>query len=413
MSVSDTPHLRRLGAGVAALALTLPLSSPLHAQQATDLSLSLILDGVYFNELSRSHREPAGFGVHDHGHDHDHGGGYEEGFNLGHSELVVGARLGEYMDGVLKLEFDEHDLEVAEAYVRTRSLPAGFQLKAGKFLSEVGYINSRHPHEWDFVDRPLVNEYLFGDHGLQEIGVQANYLPATAWFTRLGVEFLQGNGEGVNLFDEGPRDERSGPRVMTAFAKTGPDLGAAHALQFGISGGYSTQYARVDEADGHAVEGDGWFTGVDAVYKYDAGRSDGQGNVRLAGEYFYTRRSVHFYEEAGGEWLREDPFSERQDGIYLEAVYGVAPRWELGMRLEALGLTNKAVDLEDEALKSFATSYRQSAMVSFRPIEPVILRAQLNHNDYAEEDGRERGLGFMLQLNVVLDGPDRHHGHGH
>ena len=53
-------------------------------------------------------------------------------------------------------------------------------------------------------------------------------------------------------------------------------------------------------------------------------------------------------------------------------------------------------------------SYRYSAMLTFRPIEPVFLRAQLNHNDFADEDGRDRGMDFMLQLNVALGAHGAH-----
>ncbi|ACL74122.1 TonB-dependent receptor [Thioalkalivibrio sulfidiphilus] len=409
---------RRFVSGVAALTVAAPLFT--QAQEAPDLSLSLILDGVYFNELSRGHRDPAGFAGHDHGHDHgdDHGHGYEEGFNLGHSELIVEARLGDFMDGVLNLGFDEHHVEVEEAYVRTRSLPAGFQAKAGKFLSDVGYINSRHPHAWDFVDRPLVNEFLFGDHGLQEIGVQATWLAPTQTYTLLGVELLQGETAGVANYLGGQDalngterilEDVSGPRLITAFAKFAPDLGADHAAQFGVSGGYSRSY---QETDLHSTRfedwnGTAWFAGLDAVYKYDAGGSYGHGNWRLQGEYFYRvidvdRRDVSF---DGLTVSNEQSFKNKQDGLYLQGVYGFAPRWEAGVRAEALGLTN---EIGRGAGSSLDASYRYSAMVTFRPIEPVFLRAQLNHNDFAEEDGRERGLDFMLQLNVALGAHGAH-----
>lgn len=417
---------RRSLCGIAVLTLAVPLFSLAHAQDGSDLSLSLILDGVYFNELSRGHREPAGFGGHHHGHDHgdDHGHGFEEGFNLGHSELVLEARLGDFMDGVLNLGFDDAHVDVEEAYVRTRSLPAGFQLKAGKFLSDVGYINSRHPHDWDFVDRPLVNEFLFGDHGLQEIGVQATWLAPSRAYTLLGVELLQGETAGVANYVGGQDplngtnrilEDVSGPRLITAFAKFGPDLGADHAAQFGLSAGYARSY---QETDRHSTRyedwnGTAWFAGLDAVYKYAAGRSHGHGDWRLQGEYFYRvidvdRRDVNFAADSHGPigFIRnEQSFKNKQDGLYIQGVYGFAPRWEAGLRAEALGLTN---EIGRGAGRSYDTSYRYSAMLTFRPIEPVFLRAQLNHNDFAEEDGRDRGLDFMVQLNVALGAHGAH-----
>jgi hypothetical protein len=415
-------HLsRRMGstAAVAAALVAAPLSAPLIAGDAGDLGVSVTLDGVYFRELREGNEHPAGFARgHDHDDGHDHGSGFDEGFNLGHSELAIDARLGDFMDGVLILGFDERELEVDEAYVRTRSLPAGFRLKAGKFLSDVGYINSSHPHAWDFVDRPLVNEYLFGEHGLQEIGVQATWLAPARTYTLLGVELLQGETDGI-ASHVGARDpvngterileDMAGPRLITAFARFAPDLGHDHALQYGVSGGYARSYQHTEAHSTRFEDWDGtaWFAGVDAVYKFDAGRSHGHGNWRLQGEYFYReidvdRRDVSF---DGLSVTNEQSFTNRQDGLYVQGVYGFVPRWEAGLRAEALGLNN---DIGRGAGESLDASYRYAAMITFRPIEPVFLRAQLNHNDFADEDGRERGLDFMLQLNVALGAHGAH-----
>ncbi len=394
------------------------------------VDVSLILEGVYYNALSQGNDEPAGFDDgHDHGHGHGHGHGdghgFDEGFNLGHSELAFQARLGDLFDGVLIIGFDDSDLELEEAYLTTRALPAGFQIKAGKFLSDIGYINSRHPHDWDFVDRPLVNEYLFGDHGLQETGVQATWLAPTETYTQLGVELLQGETSGIANYEgrQSARNgqerilrDRSGPRLITAFAKFGPDLGPDRAAQFGVSGGYARSFQATDEHKTRFEDWDGsaWFAGLDAVYKHSSGRAYGHGDWRLQGEYFYReidvdRRDVNFEADGNGPegFVRNvASFKNKQDGIYVQGVYGFAPRWEAGLRAEALGLTN---DIGRGNGTSFGTSYRQSAQVTFRPTEPVFLRAQLSQNDFIDDDDRrDRGLEFMLQLNVALGAHGAH-----
>lgn len=429
-----TQLIRPALGGLTALALAVPGTTT--AQQwetrAGDrnwgLDVSMILEGIYYNELSHGNDSPAGFDDgHDHGHGHGDGDahGLDDGFNLGHSELVFEANLGDLFDGVLVLEFDDEDIKVDEAYLTTRALPGGFQVKAGKFLSDIGYINSRHPHDWDFVDRPLVNEYLFGDHGLQETGVQTTWLAPTQTYTKLGVELLQGETSGIANHEGSQSSEngqarilrdRPGPRLITAFAKFGPDLGPDHAAQFGISGGYARSFQQTDEHSTRYEDWDGsaWFAGVDAVYKYSAGRAYGHGDWRLQGEYFYReidvdRRDVEFTDEGGnpvGFVRNEQSFKNQQDGIYIQGVYGFAPRWEAGLRAEALGLSN---DVGRGDGDSFGTSYRHSAQVTFRPVEPVFLRAQLSQNDFVEEDGdRDRGLEFMLQLNVALGAHGAH-----
>ncbi|WP_018949298.1 hypothetical protein [Thioalkalivibrio sp. ALMg11] len=424
-----TPFSRPVFSGLAALTLAVPGAAMAQwtagdGDSAWGMDVSLILDGIYYNELSHGNDSPAGFDDgHDHGDDGDHG--FDDGFNLGHSELGFQARLGDLLDATVIIEFDDQDIQVDEAYLTTRALPGGLQLKAGKFLSDIGYINNRHPHEWDFVNRPLVNEYLFGDHGLLEKGVQATWLAPTATYTQLGVELLQGKTSGIANY-EGSQSalndqdrilrDRSGPRLVTAFAKVGPDLGPDHAAQFGLSGGYARSYQVTDEHTTRFEDWDGsaWFAGLDAVYKYSAGRAYGQGDWRLQGEYFYReidvdRRDVNFAADGNGPegFVRnEQSFKNRQDGIYVQGVYGFAPRWEAGLRAEALGLSNDVGRGDGE---SFGTSYRHTAQVTFRPVEPVFLRAQLAQNDFIDDDGhRDRGLEFMLQLNVALGAHGAH-----
>nr|WP_043740780.1 hypothetical protein [Thioalkalivibrio nitratireducens] len=398
------------------------------AEDPLDISVSLILEGIYYQRLSEGNEEPAGFGHdhgHGHGHHHGHDHGLDEGFNLGHSELAVEARMGDWLEGALMLGFDDKNVEVEEAYLRTLSLPAGLQLKGGKFLSDIGYINSHHNHDWDFVDRPLFSEFLFGHHGLQDVGVQLSFVPATPWYTRLGVEAFQGDeDEGIARFDDGiPVDRESGPRLFTAFAKTGPDLGADHALQLGASAGFLRDHGRLEDhgAHGHAVVGDGWFAGVDAVYRHYAGRSYGHGDWRVGGEYFLVSRNVDEYLQGHGGWTRRGNYTERQDGLYLQAVYGFLPRWEAGLRAEALGLTNRVVDFHPTRLESLDASYRSAAQVTFRPVEPLFLRAQIHYDDFAHHGhdhghdhdhqghgGSGSGLGFLFQINVALGAHGAH-----
>ncbi|WP_018868185.1 MULTISPECIES: hypothetical protein [unclassified Thioalkalivibrio] len=437
----NTHLLRPALGGLTALALAVPTSAT--AQQwetrAGDrnwgLDISLILEGIYYNEMSHGISDPAGFSDgHDHGHDHGNGHdhGFDDGFNLGHNELAFEANLGDLFDGFLMLGFDEDHLDVEEAYLTTRALPGGFQIKAGKFFSDIGYINSRHGHDWDFVDRPLVNEYLFGDHGLQETGVQATWLAPTETYTKLGVELLQGDNSfipyqgsgGSHTTNDGDEirssfSSVSGPRLITAFAKFGPDLGPDHAMQFGISGGYARTWQEETEHGSGLEEwdGDAWFAGLDAVYKYSSGRAYGHGDWRLQGEYFYREIDVDYQRREDQTTIAGNAQGRgkaRQDGLYIQGVYGFAPRWEVGLRSEALGLTNRGLPTNEGSERNFAepsfgTSYRHSAQVTFRPVEPVFLRAQLSQNDFVDEDGdRDRGLEFMLQLNVALGAHGAH-----
>ncbi|WP_136246970.1 TonB-dependent receptor [Halomonas borealis] len=377
------------------------------------LSAALTLEGIYQSRVSGAEAVPAGFaGGHDEagGHAHDHAGhnhGLEDGFNLGHSELALRGETALF-EGVAMVALDEDDIHLEEAYLATRALPQGLRLKAGRFLSAIGHVNGRHPHEWNFVERPLVNEYLFGDHGLREEGVQLSWSPSPR--TTLGTEWLQGDGQRFSRFDEGGREEQdSGPRLVTVYAKQRAELGEGQTLHYGASAGINRQYARFDGHGDHAhsVEGDSWFAGLDARYQHRSGRHAGQGDWSLGAEYFYTERDLAEWVEHHHAWERHDDFTERQDGAYVEAIYGIAPQWELGLRGEALGLTNEIVHGHPSELEKADTSYRHSGQATWRFRDHAFLRAQVSHEDFAGED---ESWVAMLQFNATFGG---HAGHAH
>ncbi|WP_075880791.1 TonB-dependent receptor [Vreelandella massiliensis] len=393
--------------------------APEHAEngpkaQAFNLDISLTLEGIYHNRFSGEQHAPAGFGHGghaDHGHDdHGHEGhahALDDGFNLGHSEVVVQGSTP-YLNGTAVISLSEDDVTLEEAYLSTQQLPANLMLKAGKFLSDVGDINSRHPHTWDFVERPLVNQHILGEHGLLDTGMQLTWAPVAN--LQVGTELFQGEGEGFSQFSEGGYEAReSGPRVSTLFAKFQPDIGSGKTLNLGASAGYNRQFVRVDDHGHHAhsAEGDNWFAGLDARYQRDGGQPGIQGDWQLGGEYFYTQRNLREHVEHDHHFHSRDAYTEQQDGAYLETTYGIAPRWEMGLRTEALGMSNRVMGTHPTAIVSEDVSWRHSGQVTWRLRDTMFLRAQVTQEDYASEE--ESWVG-MLQFNATFGG---HAGHDH
>lgn len=395
---------------IAAVAL---VGAPAIAQDTSfNPAISVIIDGAYYGDSANGQavelaRELDGF-VRQHDEDDDHGddhahGGLREGFNLREVEIVASATIDPYFDGVVMLAVGEGELEIEEAFVTTRALPAGLQLKAGKFLSDIGYLNKQHPHAWLFVDRPLMSELLFGEHGLQETGLQLAWMPPTPIYSRIGLEVLQGDSEtlAAQVEDAEPVEgtprlfrDRAGPRMWTAFAKVAPDLGYDHALQAGVFAGRSSSYQESIQEATHYIDfdGDARFWGTDLVYKYDAGGNAGRGSLVVQGEY--TRRTrtldtqeIFFVADAGflpGEASGIERFRETQDGYYLQTVYGIAPRWSAGVRMDVVGSVNETTLGGGE---SWGSSERYTAMVAWMPTEFSRLRLQFTRGDFAVEDG--------------------------
>ncbi len=439
----------RLIPGVLALALAAPATS-LQAQpetaagaQSSNLfnpAMSVIINGVYYSD--NRHGEGAGLtlaadgfaGGHSHGHDHGQGhGSLERGFNLQEVEFAFSASVDAYFDAFVMAALTDGELELEEAFVTTRNLPAGVQAKFGKFLSDVGYINKQHPHSWHFVERPLVNALLFGDHGLQELGVQLSWLAPTDNYLRLGAEVLQGESNGIAQYlGEAETiagtarilSEVSGPRLFTGFAKYAPDLGFDHAVQLGFSLGYSRSYQNSVEHSTRYEDHDGTaqFYGFDLVYKHTpGGRTYGQWLAQF--EYFHRKRSIDRRDvyfachpadldctDPGNEWQigdvrNEQSFSEKQDGYYLDVLYGFAPRWYGGLRWEQVGLTNKSGRGSGE---SWDDSRRLSAALSFAPTEFSRLRLQLARADVAVDDHRDKLNQVFLQFQMSLGAHGAH-----
>ncbi len=67
-------------------------------------------------------------------------------------------------------------LDLEEAFLTSLDLPAGLQLKAGKFRSAFGKINPLHPHVLPFIDVPAVYLNYFGDEGLNDEGLSLSWL---------------------------------------------------------------------------------------------------------------------------------------------------------------------------------------------------------------------------------------------
>ncbi len=394
---------------------------PVTSGSAFNPAISVILDGRYYRdsvdgEGTEIVGEALGFhGHHEEGHEH---GGVSPGFSLAETEVALTASVDNYLDAYLGLAVTEHGIEIEEAYGLTRALPAGLQLKMGKFFSGIGYINSQHAHQWDFVDNALNYQLIFGDHGLNDTGLQLTWAPGWGTYTVFGVEALQGSneafanhiGEVAHEFVAGGLSTQDGPRLFTAFAKWAPDLGADHALQGGLSWGRASLHQEQHAHDGEVnfLEGDSWFAGTDWVYKYDTGRPYGEGAFRLQAEYLYRVKdlTVAAKEQVEGPAVgAERVFT--QDGLYVQGVYGIAPRWTAGLRYDVVGLANERDS--GTATDDFDSSSRIAAAVSFKPSEFSLVRLQYSQNSImVGEAEREKFNQVWLQYQLALGAHGAH-----
>jgi len=293
-----------------------------------------------------------------------------------------------------------------EAVIQTTSLPAGLQIKAGKFFSDFGRMNAQHSHQWDFVDQPLVYKLLFGDHGLNEKGAQLSWLAPTRHHLLFGVEALQGENELLaNNIGGDHLPRREGPRLWGEWVKFSPNLGNEHGLQLGTFYGHGAHQEAHDADDNgvmdHWLNGHSGFWGASAVYKYDVAKPHGEGDILLQTEYVMRKKNLTVKDHDLSPAMIGRDRTDQQDGFYAQGLYGFLPRWRAGVRWDHVGLTNKG-ELPDGTVERFGDSARYAAMIDFSPTEFSRLRLQVSKGDYATSDGREDVVEVFLQFVISL-----------
>jgi hypothetical protein len=367
------------------------------------------------------------------GHAHDDGHGHSEansanGFNLNYGELVLSAAVDPYLDLFTAFHLSESDFEIEEAYVETRSLPYGFRLKLGKFFSGFGRLNSQHAHYWDFVDKPLVHRVFFGEEGLNEKGVQLNWLAPTSFYLDLGIESLQGTNEtsfGTEEFHLIAAESEAEiqlakvplPNLWTLFAKTSLDIGNVVILA-GTS--YAFGKTRLDgfaaEEEPHGFAGDARILGLDFTAKYIFGSYT---YLTLQMEYISrnlegVRYDVSEEEEESGEEHDHEayevsarPLQKKQAGFYLQSVYRFHKRWRLGVRWDRL--SKNRVTLDNILLELPEDLNRYSLMMDFSPTEFSRIRLQYDINRYTFREGKRNHYHrWVMQFNLAIGAHGAH-----
>lgn len=391
------------------------LTSVRSSLQSLNPEVSAVLDTYYHADdasdgISRILEGLTGFG-HAHGHD-DHHHGVEPGFNMRHLELQFSAAVDPYFKGTAIGAILEDGAEMEVAQIETLSLPHGLAVKAGKFFSDFGYLNAKHSHEWDFVDRPLIHSLTLGGHGLNEIGVQGSWLAPTPFYLLAGVEALQGKNEWAFAYEgEAPLPSHDGPRLCVGWLKAAPNLPGPHALEVGIFGAWGRhQEAHDGDLEGttdHWLDGDSSLWGLHAVYKRASPRPYGQGDLVIQAEYIRRYRDLEVMDHDLVPDLVGRSREDDQDGYYLQATYGFAPRWRTGLRWDQVGLAN-TTDLPDGSSDEYGDSWRISGMVDFSPSEFSRLRVQVSQGRYAAEQGDLDVVECLVQLMVSLGAHGAH-----
>ncbi|WP_144212642.1 TonB-dependent receptor [Shewanella donghaensis] len=277
-------------------------------------------------------------------------GGRSEGFGLGETELAISANIDDMFYGKVTAILEVHDgdteIELEEAFIQTMAMPGGFGIRAGRFLSDIGYLNNQHIHTDSFSDRPAAYRAFMGGHYFDD-GVRLTYVAPTDLYWTMGIEAF--SGEKMRAEDEHDERDFNSVGVYSAFTKFGGDIGYSSSWQVGLS------YLRNengktyledehephadddhDDHEGHSHSAS--YTGentyiADFVYKWAPNGNYKYQHLTVSGEYFRVSDIFSFEEDHDHEHdLLSTDSDDYHQGWYLSSVYQFSPNWSAGIR---------------------------------------------------------------------------------
>ncbi len=326
-------------------------------------------------------------------------GARDKGLGLGHSDLMVRGAFNEHFSGEAVLGFHTQDKKleqhVENAWVQTRSLPHGLQVRAGRFASQIGYLNELHPHADDFTERPLLYRGLLGGHWYDD-GVRLNWTAPTPFYLRFGAEVFSGK----KLVREATPDSTS--LVSTLNMKMGNDIGPSSSWQWGLSHVQNKREAEVEvhdpaaEAHSHSASFSGkrmWIS--DLVWKWAPEGNNRNQQVRLNWEYAQVS-GINRYADS----------TMRHRASSLGAVWKFTPAWEVGVRTDWLRVA-KPEDHSGTIEFGNGRLSENAIMLAYKPSHMQTLRLQLTQQraSGANDDGEPvfaKPAGRSIQLQYVI-----------
>lgn len=233
---------------------------------------------------------------------------------LNETEVSLQAAVDPYIRGDFFLSFGrnsetgQYGVEVEEGYLTTLSLPARLQLKAGKFRSAVGRINTVHPHALPFIDMPNAFVNYFGEEGLKDEGLSLSWLlPTKAVYQELLFQVTSG-------YSESPAFTRSEKNrlLYLSHLKNFFTIDDNNTLEIGLTGiSGANDSARVTN-----------MAAADITYKWKPVKMNTYRSLTWQSELFFNHAKL------------TDDLSLSSFGMYSFLQYQLSKRWFLTGRYD-------------------------------------------------------------------------------
>ena len=366
---------------IVALQAVVPSAAVASSASAFNPAISIILNGGYaHHSLDSADYALAGFAL------AGEGGPGAQGLSLGESEISFAANIDEKFYGQVTLAIESEEGEdgvgVEEAYVETTALPDGLTARAGRFFSNIGYLNTHHAHTDAFSNRPLVYQALLGNQYADD-GVQLRWIAPTDTYLELGGELMRGQS-----FPSGGA-ANAGTGVRTLFAHAGGDVGVEHSWLAGVS----VVDARTQAGD-DGFNGDNRLYLADFTWKWAPNGNTRDGGVTLRSEYLRDQRDGRYIDPEQGI---DTVWEGSRRGAYLEGVWRINRQWDAGYRYDRLWAD------DDGPYASDVDPVRHNLMLTWRNSEFSLIRLQYSH-DVPAPDLRDNAISLQYQTALGAHG---------
>jgi len=321
-----------------------------------------------------------------------------EGLSLAESEITMSANVDDKFTAMLTVPIHVHDGEVAveleEAWVETLALPGGLSIRMGRFFADIGYLNDKHFHTWDFADQPLVYQAFLGSQYIDD-GLQFRWLAPTDFYLQFSGEVLRGD-----RYPAGGAAHH-GVGSATLGVKTGGDIGFSNSWLLGFSwvradsDGRKTGHDHDHDHDSLLFTGDTDLYVADFVWKWAPNGNSRQQNFKFQAEYMWRNEKGEYTLPGAAP----GPWDNDQRGWYAQAVYQPFPQWRFGARLDHLSSDTPGMMWEGTPLYPGGSDpKRYSLMVDWSNSEFSRLRFQYNHDRASDLTDNQFGLQYIFSI---------------
>jgi len=297
------------------------------------------------------------------------------GFNLNYAEVAMHSTVDPYFDAFAIFHLHPDALEIEEAFVRTRALPYGLKIKAGKFKSSFGRINSMHQHAWNFDAQPIVYEAFFGPDSISDPGIQLQWVAPTDTYLMAGIEALQGTND--RSFGD---TEQS--NLFVAYLKTSVDIGD----DLSILGGISLAHGKNTIANATDVYG------MDLTLREQLGSYS---SLVWQSEYLYRNKDIGVS-------------NDKQAGLYSEFIYHVDRNYSGGIRYDGIVQNNTDLSVGYTGVNTDNLD-KYTLMLEYKPFPMSRIRLEYTHDRTKVINGQRKDINeVMMTLNIAAGAHGAH-----